>query len=85
MPEMLNLTAILFYANYKVKNPNSAWQLVLSNSACLNYVKKACSTLYPKMPLTCTILRNASSLVGWDWEPLWISMKTCRPMSTYHY
>ena len=43
-----HLAAILFYANYKVKTQNSAWELGSSHSACLNYVKKSRSPLLPQ-------------------------------------
>jgi len=40
-----HLSAILFYANYKVKTQNSAWELGSSHSAWLSYVKKSRSPL----------------------------------------
>jgi len=43
-----HLAAILFYANYKVKTQNSAWEAGSSHSACLNYVKKSRSPLLPQ-------------------------------------
>ena len=42
-----HLVAILFYANYKVKTQNSAWEPGSSDSACLSYVKKSRSPLLP--------------------------------------
>jgi len=42
-----HLAAILFYANYKVKTQNSAWEPCSSHSACLSYVKKSGSPLLP--------------------------------------
>jgi len=40
--------AILFYANYKMKTQNSAWEPGSSHSAFLNYVKKSRSPLLPQ-------------------------------------
>ena len=42
------MAAILFYANYKVKTRNSAWEPGSLHSACLNYVKKSRSPLLPQ-------------------------------------
>ena len=44
----MRTAAILFYANYKVKTQNSAWEPGSSHSACLNYVKKIGSPLLPQ-------------------------------------
>jgi len=46
--------AILFYANYKVKTQNSAWEPGSSHSACLNYVKDWFPTFTPKCTLMIT-------------------------------
>jgi len=62
-----HLAAILFYANYKVKTQNSAWEPGSSHSACLNYVKKSRIHFYPKMHLDDywrPLFRNPSSLLG---------------------
>jgi len=51
-----HLAAILFYANYKAKTQNSAWETGSSHSACLNCVKiSLVPHFYPKMHLTFTI------------------------------
>ena len=47
-PLKMRTAAILFYANYKVKTQNSAWEPGSSHSACLNYVKKTGSPLLPQ-------------------------------------
>ena len=43
-----HLAGTLFYANYKVKTQNSAWEPGASHLACLNYVKKSGSPLLPQ-------------------------------------
>ena len=48
LPLKTRTAAILFYANYKVKTQNSAWEPGSSHSACLNYVKKTGSSLLPQ-------------------------------------
>ena len=47
----MRTAAILFYANYKVKTQNSAWEQGSLHSVCLNYVKKTGPHFYPKMHL----------------------------------
>jgi len=48
LPLKTRTAAILFYANYKVKTQNSAWEPGSSHSSCLNYVKKTGSSLLPQ-------------------------------------
>jgi len=48
LPLFLRTAAISFYANYKVKTQNSAWEPGSLLSACLNYVKKSSSPLLPQ-------------------------------------
>ena len=48
LPLKMRTAAILFYANYKVKTQNSAWEPGSSHSACLSYVKKTGSPLLPQ-------------------------------------
>ena len=48
LPLKMRTAAILFYANYKVKTQNSAWEQGSLQSACLNYVKKSLSPLLPQ-------------------------------------
>ena len=49
------LTSIWFYADWKVKNQNSAWEQSSSNSACHSYVKKSCSPLLPQNAPCCLL------------------------------
>jgi len=51
------MAAILFYANYKVKTQNSAWEPGSLHSACLNYVKKS---RFPLLPQNAPNMHNYS-------------------------
>jgi len=60
LPLKMRTVAILFYANYKVKTQNSAWEPGSSHSACLNYVKKY---RFPLLPQNAPNMHNSQKCV----------------------
>ena len=71
LPLKMRTAAILFYANYKVKTQNSAWEPGSSHSPCLSYVKKTGSPLLPQNApwwLLEAFFRNPSRLCVCVWQ-----------------
>jgi len=76
----MRTAAILFYANYKVKTHNSAWEPGSLHSACLNYVKKS---HFPLLPQNAPNMHNSQKCVQTKWQCHQLShMQVCTLLQT---